>query len=75
MDSPRAKHHGHGGEVATGEAQEGATGPVGPVPMHQHRPQPLDARGPVVAEGEEGDEQGTEEDGHKQPAGPRLERR
>ena len=42
--------------------------------MHQHRPQPLDARGPVVAEGEEGDEQGAEEDGDEQPAGPGLEK-
>ena len=68
MDSPRAKHHGHGGEVAGAQSHERSPDPVGPVPVDQNRPESFHPDGTVVAEGEEGDEEHPAQHRDEEPA-------
>ena len=42
--SPWAEHHGHGGEVSRGEAEEDGCGPVDAVPVEEDGPEALRAR-------------------------------
>ena len=71
-NAPWAVHERQGGDVAPREAEEHGAHPVRRVPVEQDGPQALHPVGPVVAEEEEGDEEGPGHHGDEQPLGGRL---